>query len=108
MDTSGPAIGYNPLGIKGAKVSARGDVSRPQFQSQAERLDHPAAHLELQRIVAKQSEMSGSAARRDSGSHGNHPPLGRAFAQRVEIWGCGRLERSEIALIARRHVTHSI
>ena len=57
--------------------------SRPR----PERFDHAATHCKLERIIAEQTEMAGTAAGRDARRDGNHASLRRILAQSVEVGG---------------------
>ena len=66
-DPAGAPVGDPARAVHGAEVSARGDVAGAKVEFDAERLEHAAAHLELEWIVAEESEVPGPAARGDPG-----------------------------------------
>src|SRR5262249_28647398 len=88
-NASCPAIGNDALGVERAKVRTRCDIAVFEFDSQPQRLDHATAHFELQRIIAEQSKVPGTAARRNSRRYWNQASLCRMFRKRVEV-GCVR------------------
>src|SRR4029453_19460800 len=53
--------------VHSAEVPAGRDVPRAKLELDAERLEHAAAHLILEGIVAEETEMAGAAARGDPG-----------------------------------------
>src|SRR5581483_7968253 len=83
INASGAAVGDDALVIERAEIGARRDVAALEFHSQAERFDDPASHLEFQRVVSKQSQVAGAAARGDARRDGVHASLRRIFAEGV-------------------------
>ena len=108
VNAPGAPVGDDAFGVERAEVGARRHVARPQFQAQAQRLDDAAAHLEFQRVVAKQAQVSRPAARSDARRNRDHPSLRRVFGQRIQVGGDRRFERREIALLARGDVAHAV
>ena len=108
VNAPGAPVGDDAFGVERAEVGARRHVAGPQFQAQPQRLDDAAAHLELQRVVAKQAQVSRPAARSDARRNRDHPSLRRVFRQRIEVGGDRRFQRREIALLARGDVAHAV
>src|SRR5262249_45308585 len=66
-DPARAPVGDTARAVHGAEVAAGRDVPRAQLELDAERLEHAAAHLILERIVAEETEMAGAAAGSDPG-----------------------------------------
>ena len=107
-DAAGAPVGNNAFCIYCGEIGAGADVAMLEFHAQAERLDDAAAHLEFQRVIAKQAEVAGPAAGRDAGRSGNHAALRRVLGNLVEIRRRGGLERREIILFLRGDVAQAV
>jgi len=57
-NAAGAAVGDDALGIQRGEIGAGADVTMLEFHAQAERLDDAAAHLEFQRVIAEQAEVT--------------------------------------------------
>jgi hypothetical protein len=95
-NATGAPIGDDSLLVQRTKISARGDIARLQLESKPERFDDAASHFKLKRVVAEQSQMSRTAARRDSRRYGNHSSLRRILGERVEVRSSRSFERRDI------------
>ena len=107
-NATSPAVGHDSFRIHRAEVRARTDIARLKINSKPQRLDHPAAHLKLQRIIAKQSQVPRTAARSDARCHGNHPALRRVLRQGVQVRRVRSFKRGAGIRSASRDVTQSI
>ena len=107
-DAAGAAVGDNALFVERAEIGARGHVAVLQFQAQAQRFNHAAAHLKFQRVVAEQPEMPRPAAGRDAGRGGNHAALRGILAQLVEVRRGGGFQRRQIKLLLRGQVAEAV
>ena len=108
VNAPGAPVGDDAFGVERAEVGARRHVAGPQFQAQSQRFDDAAANLEFQRVVAKQAQVSRSAARGDARRDRDHPSLRGVFGQRIEVGGDRGFERREIALLARGDVAYAV
>ena len=102
------AVGDDAFLVERAEIGPGGDVARLEFHAQTEGFNHAAADLKFQRIIAKQSEMAGAAARSDAGGDRNHASLRAVPGQAVEVGGGGGFERGEIILFLGGDVAQSI
>ena len=91
-DAARAPVGDAALRVDGAEVAARGDVARPQVELNAERLQHAAADLEANRIVAEEAEVPRPAARRDAGRDVAEQATGRLRGESGQVGHAGRLE----------------
>ena len=73
-----------------------------QIEVDAERLEHPAADLVLDRIVAEQAEMARPAAGRDAGADRDRQAADIVPDQGIEIRGRGGLELGRAAGLDRQ------
>src|SRR5690349_16489308 len=79
VDASGAAIGNDTFFVESAEIGARGNIACAEFQAEAECFDDAATDLKFERVVAKQAQMAGAAAGRDTGRDRNHSTLRRIF-----------------------------
>ena len=108
LNPSRATVRHNPLRVQRAEVRARRHVTRPQLQTQAQGFNHAAAHLELERIVTEQSQMSRPAARRDARRQRQHPALCAFFGQLVQVRRHRRLQRGHEVLLPRGDVSQAV
>src|SRR5690606_27221297 len=107
-NAAGAAVRDEAGAVEGTEVAADGDVAALEGESQAERLDHPAAHLVPEGIVPEEAEVAGAAARRDAGRDGNHAALRGIPGERVKVRGACGLERGEIALVPSGQIAKAV
>ncbi len=97
FDAAGAAVADQSLGVQRAKISARGNVIGSQFETNARRLERPAADHVLQRVVTEQRQMSGTAARSDAGLDRNAEARHTAPRKHIEPRRLRRLEFGQAA-----------
>jgi hypothetical protein len=91
-DPSRAAVGDEALRVDGAEVTPRGDIARAQVELDAEGLEHAAADLVLERVVAEEAEVPRPAARGDARRDVSEEPTRRLPGQRGQVGNPGRLE----------------
>ena len=84
-DASGAAIRDQALGVDSAEVAPRRHVARAELELDSQRFEHAAPDLILQRVVAKQTQVAGSTARRDAGRDVADQTAGRPGRQGVKV-----------------------
>ena len=105
----GPAVGDEALRVERAEVGAGRHVAALEFEAQPERFDHPPAHCKLERIVAEQAEMTGTAAGGDARCDRNHATLRAAFGHETVEVGCvGGLEGRYFAMAGGGDVAETV
>ena len=108
-NAAGPAVRDDPLRVERAEVRPDGDVAALQMEPQTQGFDHPAADLELQRVVAEQGEVARTAARRNARRDRNHPALrDPAGDEGVEVGRPGGFQGREFALFLRGDVAQTV
>lgn len=101
-DAARAAIGNVAVGIDRAKVGADGDVAFLQLETNAGGFKRAAADEILQRIVSKQTQVTGTAAGTDAGLYGNAATENSLFRQSIEIGSLGGFEFRESAGMLRQ------
>jgi hypothetical protein len=94
-DAAGAPVGDQSPLVHRAKVAPGGHVLRLEVKADAQRLQHAAADVESQRVVAKEGQVGRATARRDAGAHRHGQPQLSAGGQCVEV---GRVSRFQLGL----------
>ena len=89
-DAAGAAVGDVAGGVERAEVAADGHVLRPQLEADAGGLQRPAADQVLDRIVAEQAQVAGSAAGGDARRDRDTCSPGRRAGPGRRGWGSWR------------------
>ena len=101
-EAAGAAVADRAIAGQGAEVAPRGDVAGLQREADPGRLQHAAADVELQGVVAEQRQVTRAGARRDPVAHGHRQPQRALAGQRVEVRCVGGLQLRQSAIGVRQ------
>lgn len=110
-DASGAAVGNVALGVERAEIAADSHVHRSQLEADAGGLQGAAADQVLDRVIAEEGQVSGTAAGGDTRCDRIHAALDPVFCQIVQMRGFGgfqfrrpaRLDRQPAQPIGHQH-----
>ena len=86
------AVGHEAGLIHRAEIPAGGHIVWTQVKINAERFQHASPDLIVDRVIAKNGEMPGTAARGYPRPHRDGQPQDRLSGQRIQVGSAGRLQ----------------